>query len=73
MCTRGQRLKQEKIENVHLAFSSNGNVVNNKSKQDTKGKRVVHPGTLKPEVQKKQDNEIASLQKKLDMNKKIVL
>ncbi|RVW43228.1 hypothetical protein CK203_089700 [Vitis vinifera] len=53
-----KRLKQEKIESAHLAFTSQGFGANKKKKRDNKGKQTAVSETSKQKVQKKQDKEI---------------
>ncbi|RVW81995.1 Retrovirus-related Pol polyprotein from transposon TNT 1-94 [Vitis vinifera] len=53
-----ERLKQEKIENAHLASTSQGFGTNKKRKRDNKGKQTAVSGTSKQKEQKKQDKEI---------------
>ena len=48
-------MKQENIENAHLASTSQGYGTNKKRKRDNKGKQTAVSRTLK---QKKQDKEI---------------
>ena len=50
-------MKQENIENAHLASTSQGYGTNKKRKRDNKGKQTAVSETSKQKVQKKQDKK----------------
>ena len=53
-----ERLKQEKIESVHLASTSQGHGTNKKKNRDNKGKQTAYSRTFEQKMQKKQVKKI---------------
>ena len=51
-------MKREKIENAHLASTSQGFGTSKKRKRDNKGKQTAFSRTSNQKVQKKQENEM---------------
>ena len=69
-CKRKKRLKQEKVESVHLATTSHDNVANRKMKRNSNRKRkgATDSGTSQLKVQQNRiRSSLVSFPRKMDM------